>query len=110
VFTGGVGVRTTAPHTLSSRRNVPDCESSSTPIARSSLAPILEVVAEVLEEEHVSPSLTREIFSAVAEAYVVGHLDGQRQAVGEIAPVAEKHGLELKLAPNLERPATLEAH
>jgi hypothetical protein len=80
---------------------VPDHGVSLVPIAHRSLQPILVGLAEVLHAGDAGCPHA-EIYAAVAEAYVAGHIDGQRHAVGEVAPEAARRGLHLRLAPALE--------
>jgi hypothetical protein len=80
---------------------VPDHGVSLVPIAHRSLEPILLGLAELLHGDDAGCPHA-EIYAAVAEAYVAGHIDGQRHAVGEVAPEAARRGLHLRLAPALE--------
>lgn len=80
---------------------MPDHGVSLIPIAHRSLEPILVGLAESLEAADVGCPHA-DIYAAVAEAYVAGHVDGQRHAVGEVAPEAARRGLHLRLAPALE--------
>jgi hypothetical protein len=44
------------------------------------------------------------MLNALVEAYRAGHIDGQRLAVAGIAAEAERHGLRLRLSPDLVAP------
>lgn len=80
---------------------MPDHGVSLVPIAHRSLEPILVGLAESLHAHDVACSHA-DIYAAVAEAYAAGHIDGQRHAVGEVAPEAARRGLHLRLAPLLQ--------
>lgn len=82
---------------------MPDREGSELPPP--GVRPLLDGLADVLELHGVPHPVVASAFQAVAEAYAAGHLDGARAAVGEIAPVAERHGLRLLLGPALRAPA-----
>jgi len=85
---------------------VPDHEDSIGAIARRSLEPLLDRMHELLAEE-CSARLSHELFLIAAEVYAVGHRDGVRYAVADIAPTAARHGLQLWLDVEepQERPA-----
>jgi hypothetical protein len=77
---------------------VPAHDDAAVAIACGSLEPLLAA----LHEKLASAGLTAgEAVAIVAEAYVAGHRDGARYAVGEIAPVAAAHGMCLRLGPGL---------
>ena len=75
---------------------MPDHEDSVGAIAHRSLEPLLERMKKLLAEER-SGSLSHALFIIAAEAYAVGHRDGVRYAVADIAPTAARHGLQLWL-------------
>jgi hypothetical protein len=75
---------------------VPDHEDSVGAIAHRSLEPLLDRMHELLAEE-CSGRLSHELLLIAAEVYAVGHRDGVRYAVADIAPTAARHGLQLWL-------------
>jgi hypothetical protein len=75
---------------------VSDHEDSVGAIAHRSLEPLLDRMHELLAEE-CSGDLSHELFLIAAEVYAVGHRDGVRYAVADIAPTAARHGLQLWL-------------
>jgi hypothetical protein len=77
---------------------VPDHEDPAAAIACRSLDPLLVTLHEVLDGAGAN-HLADEAVTLVAEAYAIGHRDGVRHAVADVAPVAEEHGLRLWLAP-----------
>ena len=74
-------------------------------LALERLRPAIDDLIGALDAAGTDPCVARMAISAIAEAYAVGYCDGQRHAVGQIAPVAARRGLHLKLAPELEEPA-----
>ena len=85
---------------------MPDHEDSVGAIPHHSLEPLLDRMHELLGTE-CSERLSHELFLIAAEVYAVGHRDGVRYAVADIAPTAARHGLQLWLdvdEPD-ERPA-----
>ena len=87
---------------------MPDHEESVGAIAHQSLEPLLARMHELLVEE-CSDGVPHDLFLLAAEVYAVGHRDGVRCAVADIAPTAARHGLGLWLdgaeALPEERPA-----
>jgi len=75
---------------------VPDHEDSVGAIPHHSLEPLLDRMHELLGTE-CSERLSHELFLIAAEVYAVGHRDGVRYAVADIAPTAARHGLQLWL-------------
>jgi len=84
---------------------VPDHEDSVGAIAHRSLEPLLDRMQKLLAEE-CRGSLSHALFVIAAEAYAVGHRDGVRYAVADIAPTAARHGLQLWL--DVEEPSVTE--
>src|SRR5688500_3208462 len=80
------------PHRHRLREPVPDREDSAAPIARRSLEPLFENLYEALAGVGAAAAAP-EVLRLVAEAYALGHRDGARHAVADIAPVAAAHGL-----------------
>jgi hypothetical protein len=81
---------------------VPDGKALLDPIARRSLEPILEDLVRLLADEELPDAAAFLILQTLAEAYVAGHADGARHAVGQVAVEAARRGLHLRLAPELE--------
>jgi hypothetical protein len=84
--------------------SVPDYDDPAIQIAQRTLDPLLWALGDALAEEDVAHETIEEVFAVAAEIYLAGRRDGQRQAVGQIAPEAARHGLHLLLAPELEEP------
>lgn len=72
------------------------------PIAARSMAPLIERVCDVLDGLDADAAATERIAEALGQAYVAGLTDGARDAVGQVAAEAERRGLSLKLAPELQ--------
>lgn len=85
---------------------MPDHDDSVTAetIARHRIVPILERLGTTLLDHESSEVLAEEMLTALVEAYRAGHIDGQRLAVAEITTEAERHGLRLRLSPDLVAP------
>jgi len=83
---------------------VSDPEDHAIQIAQRALEPLLSALEDALAEEAVARETVREVFAVAGEIYLAGYRDGQRRAVGEVAPQAARHGLQLWLAPELEEP------
>jgi hypothetical protein len=79
---------------------VPDREDSAASIASRSLGPLVDHLYDALARAGAH-DVAHDVLSLAAEAYALGHRDGVRHAVAEIAPVAEAHGLRLWLGPEL---------
>ena len=75
---------------------MPDHEDAVGAIAHRSLEPLLDRMHKLLAEE-CSGHRSHELFVIAAEVYAVGHRDGVRYAVADIAPAAARHGLQLWL-------------
>lgn len=75
---------------------MPDHEDSAAAIAHRSLEPLLASLHDALTEEGAT-HLAHDLFLITAEIYAVGHRDGVRCAVADIAPEAARHGLHLWL-------------
>ena len=86
---------------------MPD-QDSTVAIAQQALEPLLRSLEDALVEQGVASDVVHELFGVAAEIYAAGHRDGGRQAVGEIAPEAERHGLRLWLSAELEAPSAEE--
>jgi hypothetical protein len=78
---------------------VPDHE---TLRALNGLEPLLSNLYDLLHSAEVPGDLIHDVMDGVAEAYAIGHIDGVRGAVAQVAPEAEKRGLRLMLAPEAE--------
>jgi hypothetical protein len=76
---------------------VPDHEDPAAAIACRSLDPLLATLREALAGAGAG-HLADDAVTFVAEAYAIGHRDGVRHAVADVAPVAAEHGLRLWLA------------
>jgi len=85
---------------------VPDHDDSVTAetIARHRIVPILERLGATLLDHESSEVIAEEMLAALVETYRAGHIDGQRLAVAEITSEAERHGLRLRLSPDLVAP------
>ena len=81
-----------------------DDEDHDIPIAQRALEPLLSALEDALAEEEVACETVREVFAVAGEIYLAGYRNGQRRAVGQVAPQAAQHGLHLWLAPELEAP------
>jgi hypothetical protein len=79
---------------------VPDREDSAAAIACRSLEPLLDDIHDTLVRAGAH-DVAHDVLTLAAEAYALGHRDGVRHAVAEIAPVADAHGLRLWLGPEL---------
>ena len=79
---------------------MPDREDSAAAIACRSLEPLLDHIHETLARAGAD-DVARDVLTLAAEAYALGHRDGVRHAVGEIAPVAGAHGQRLWLGPQV---------
>ena len=66
------------------------------------LEPLLSYVYDLLRAAEVSDDVLHDALAAVGEAYAMGHIDGVRSAVAQVATEAEKRGLRLMLAPDVE--------
>jgi hypothetical protein len=66
------------------------------------LEPLLSALQDRLISVGVPADVLEDAVAAVGEAYAIGHVDGVRHAVAQIAPVAEKAGLRLGLAPDVQ--------
>jgi hypothetical protein len=75
---------------------VPDHEDSVAGIAHGSLEPLLARMHALLADD-CADGLSRDLFRLAADIYAIGHRDGVRHAVAEIAPAAERRGLRLWL-------------
>jgi hypothetical protein len=80
-------------------RAVPDHE---TLRALYGLEPLLSYVYDLLHSAEVPGDVFDDLLAAVGEAYAMGRIDGVRSAVAQVATEAEKRGLRLMLAPDLE--------
>jgi imidazolonepropionase-like amidohydrolase len=80
-----------------------DSETAET-IARHRIVPLLEHLGARLLDHESSEELAEEMLNALVEAYRAGHVDGQRLAVAGITTEAERHGLRLRLSPDLVAP------
>lgn len=81
-----------------------DFEDREVHIAGPALEPLLSDLEDALAQEGVASETVRQVFAVAGELYLAGYRDGQRHAVGQIAPEAARHGLDLWLAPELEEP------
>ncbi len=79
---------------------MPDREDSAAVIACRSLEPLFEGLYEALARAGADAAAP-EVLRVAAEAYALGHRDGARHAVADIAPAAAAHGLRLWLGPEL---------
>ena len=74
-------------------------------IARDTLEPTIRELARSMYARGATDADVDLAIAAIAESYALGHRDGQRYAVAQIAPETERLGLHLHLAPDLARPA-----
>jgi hypothetical protein len=81
-----------------------DPEDTALQSAARALEPTLSALGDLLAEGQIGSDTAQGVFAAMAEVYVAGYRDGQRQTVGQIAPEAARRGLHLRLAPELEEP------
>jgi hypothetical protein len=66
-----------------------------------SLEPLLEHLHGTLTAADVPEDVVQEALAVVGEVYVVGRVDGVRDAVAQVAAEAERRGLRLMLAPDV---------